>query len=164
MQTHSSALAATASATEPDPTPLAAATPKAASPCRSPSSTSLPRSSVTLPLKNVSALQRFIAEASLNSPPWRPWCRPAWRCATPIEARAQLLAKGQDTGTTHILDGEFDITVEIGKDVKWEPKGLTELVGKIEATGGDPRAVRGDQVQRQRGQVQGVAADPACAL
>jgi len=23
--------------------------------------------------------------------------------------------------------------------VKWEPKGLTELVAKIEATGGDPR-------------------------
>ena len=55
------------------------------------------------------------------------------------EARAQLLAKGQDTGTTHILDGDFDITGEIGKDVKWEPKGLTELVAKIEATGSDPR-------------------------
>ena len=37
------------------------------------------------------------------------------------------------------LDGDFDITVEIGKDVKWEPKGLAELVAKIEATGGDPR-------------------------
>ena len=55
------------------------------------------------------------------------------------KARAQLLAKGQDTGTTHILDGDFDITVEIGKDVKYEPKGLTELVAKIEANGGDPR-------------------------
>ena len=54
-------------------------------------------------------------------------------------ARAQLLAKGQDTGTTHIEDAGFDITVEIGKDVKWEPNGLTELVAKIEATGGDPR-------------------------
>ena len=33
----------------------------------------------------------------------------------------------------------FDITIEIGKDVKWEPKGFAELVAKIEATGGDPR-------------------------
>lgn len=54
-------------------------------------------------------------------------------------AKAQLLAEGKDTGTTHIEDAGFDITVEIGKDVKWEPKGLTELVAKIEATGGDPR-------------------------
>ena len=55
------------------------------------------------------------------------------------EARAQLLAKGQDTGTVHLEDAGYDITVEIGKDVKWEAKGLTELVAKIEATGGDPR-------------------------
>ena len=54
-------------------------------------------------------------------------------------AKAQLLAKGQDTGTTHIEDAGFDITVEIGKDVKWEPKGLTELVAKIQASGSDPR-------------------------
>lgn len=43
------------------------------------------------------------------------------------------------TGTTHLQDDGFDITVEIGKDVKWDAKGLTELVAKIEATGGDPR-------------------------
>lgn len=54
-------------------------------------------------------------------------------------AKAQLLASGRDTGTTHIIDGEFDITVEIGKDIKYEPKGLAELVAKIEATGGDAR-------------------------
>ena len=53
-------------------------------------------------------------------------------------ARAQLLAKGQDTGTTHLQDAGYDVTVEIGKDVKYEAKGLTELVAKIEATGGDP--------------------------
>ena len=51
----------------------------------------------------------------------------------------ELLAQGKDTRTTHIQDGDFDITVEIGKDVKWEPKGFAELVAKIEATGGDPR-------------------------
>lgn len=54
-------------------------------------------------------------------------------------ARLQLLADGKDTGTTHLQDDDFDITVEIGKDVKWDAKGLTELVAKIEATGGDPR-------------------------
>ena len=55
------------------------------------------------------------------------------------QAKAQLLTQGKDTGTTHVFEGDFDITVEVGKDVKWEPKGLVELVAKIEATGGDPR-------------------------
>ena len=55
------------------------------------------------------------------------------------QAKAQLLADGKDTGTTHLQDDGFDITVEIGKDVKYEPKGLAELVAKIEATGSDPR-------------------------
>lgn len=54
------------------------------------------------------------------------------------QARAQLRAEGKDTGTTHILDGECDISVEIGKDVKYEPNGLAELVSRIEASGGDP--------------------------
>ena len=55
------------------------------------------------------------------------------------QAKAQLLAQGKDSGTTHVIDGELDISVEIGKDVKWDPKGLAELVAKIEATGSDPR-------------------------
>ena len=55
------------------------------------------------------------------------------------QARTQLLAEGRDTGTTHIRDGEIDVTVEIGKDVKYDIDGLSSLVAKIEATGGDPR-------------------------
>lgn len=55
------------------------------------------------------------------------------------QAKAQLLADGKDTGTTHLQHDDFDITVEIGKDVKWDTKGLAELVAKIEATGSDPR-------------------------
>lgn len=55
------------------------------------------------------------------------------------QARAWLLREGKESGTTHILDGGLDITVEMGKDIKYEPKGLAQLVAKIEATGGDPR-------------------------
>lgn len=54
-------------------------------------------------------------------------------------ARAQLSDEGKDSGTTHIHDSGFDITVEIGKDIKYEAKGLAELAAKIAATGGDPR-------------------------
>jgi hypothetical protein len=54
-------------------------------------------------------------------------------------ARKQLLTDGRDTGTTHILDGDCDATVEIAKDVKYDAAGLTELVAKISAAGGDVR-------------------------
>ena len=92
-----------------------------------------------LPLENVAALQRFIAEAKSELTTLAAMLQTGLELRYADAARAQLLAKGQDTGTTHVLEGDFDITVEIGKDVKWEPKGLTELVAKIEATGGDPR-------------------------
>ena len=92
-----------------------------------------------LPLENVAALLRFIAEAKSELATLAAMVQTGLELRYADAAKAQLLATGRDTGTTHILDGDFDITVEIGKDVKWEPKGLAELVAKIEATGGDPR-------------------------
>ena len=135
----SPAKSATASATSLAPTPLAAAL--------SQSGISLPIPFLDLsapvirdlPLENVAALQRFIAEAKSELATVAAMVQTGLEMRYGDVAKAQLLAKEQDTGTTHILDGDFDITVEIGKDVKWEPKGLTELVAKIKATGGDPR-------------------------
>lgn len=91
-----------------------------------------------LPLENVAALQRFISDAKSELATLSNMVQAGLELRYADEARAQLMAKGQDTGTTHILDAGFDITVEIGKDVKYEPKGLTDLVAKIKATGGDP--------------------------
>jgi len=92
-----------------------------------------------LPLENVAALQCFISEAKSDLATLATMVQNGLEMRYAEQARAQLLVKGQDTGTTHILEGDFDIAVEIGKDVKYEPKGLAELVAKIEATGGDPR-------------------------
>lgn len=92
-----------------------------------------------LPLDNVAALQRFIAEAKSELATLASMVQAGLELRYADQAKAQLLAQGQGTGTTHIQDAGYDITVEIGKEVKWEPKGLTELVAKIEATGGDPR-------------------------
>ena len=92
-----------------------------------------------LPLENVAALQRFISDAKSELATLAAMVQTGLELRYADAAKAQLLAKGQDTGTTHIEDAGFDITVEIGKDVKYEPKGLTELVAKIEANGGDPR-------------------------
>ena len=91
-----------------------------------------------LPLENVAVLQRFISDAKSELATLSAMVQSGLEMRYGDAAKAQLLAKGQDTGTTHIQDAGFDITVEIGKDVKWEPKGLTELVAKIKATGGDP--------------------------
>ena len=134
----SPAKSATASATSLAPTPLAAAL--------SQSGISLPIPFLDLsaqvirdlPLENVAALQRFISDAKSELATLSNLVQAGLELRYADAAKAQLLAKDQDTGTTHIFDGDFDITVEIGKDVKWEPKGLTELVAKIKATGGDP--------------------------
>ena len=92
-----------------------------------------------LPLENVAALQRFVSDAKSELATLAAMVQTGLELRYADAAKGQLLAKGQDTGTTHLQDTGFDITVEIGKDVKWEPKGLTELVAKIEATGSDPR-------------------------
>lgn len=91
-----------------------------------------------LPLDNVSALQRFLAEAKSELATLASMVQAGLELRYADQAKAQLLAQGKDTGTVHLEDAGYDITVEIGKEVKWEPKGLTELVAKIEATGGDP--------------------------
>lgn len=54
------------------------------------------------------------------------------------QARAQLLVDGRDTGTTHIIEGEIDVTIEIGKDVKWDQAALKQLARRIAEGGEDP--------------------------
>lgn len=50
-------------------------------------------------------------------------------------ARAQLLAQGKDSGTTHILEDDFDISIEIDKTVKWDQKQLAAIFERIAASG-----------------------------
>jgi len=65
-----------------------------------------------LPLENVAALQRFIAEAKSELATLAAMVQTGLEMRYGEQAKAQLLAKGQDTGTTHIEDAGFDITVE----------------------------------------------------
>lgn len=55
------------------------------------------------------------------------------------QAKAQMLASGRDSGTTHVVDGELDIAVEIDKTVKWDQTLLPAIWDRIAATGDDPR-------------------------
>lgn len=92
-----------------------------------------------LPLSNVAALQRFISDAKSELATLTNMVQAGMEMRFQEQAKAQLLTQGKDTGTTHVIDSDYDISVEIGKDVKWDTKGLTDLVTKIEASGGDPR-------------------------
>lgn len=135
MQTRSSALAATPQSL----TPLAAALSQSGIPLPIPFLDLSPLVIRDLPLENVAALQRFISDAKSELAPLTNMVQTGLELRYGEQAKAQLLAQGKDTGTTHLEDDGFDITVEIGKEAKYEPKGLADLVAKIEATGGDPR-------------------------
>lgn len=126
-------------ATPLTPTPLAAALSQSGIPLPIPYLDLSAQVIRDLPLENVAALLRFISEAKSELATLTNMVQTGLEMRYGEQARAQLLAKGQDTGTTHIQDGDFDIAVEIGKDVKWDAQGLAELIAKIEAAGGDPR-------------------------
>ena len=137
--TQNPAALATASATPLSLTPLVAALSQSGIPLPIPV---LDLSALVirdLPLDNVADLQRFIADAKSELATLTNRVQTGMELRYGEQAKAQLLADGKDTGTTHIQDADFDITVEIGKEAKYDPKGLAELVAKIEATGSDPR-------------------------
>jgi len=134
MQTCSPALAATASAT-----PLAAALETSGVYLPIPYLDLSAQVIRDLPLEHVAALQRFIAEAKSELGTLAGMVQNGLDLRYADAAKAQLLTQGKDTGTVHLADDGYDIAVEVSKDVKWEPKGLTELVAQIQAAGGDPR-------------------------
>ena len=129
----------TALAATPLPTPLAAALSQTGIPLPIPVLDLSAQVIRDLPLDNVADLQRFIADAKSELATLTNRVQTGMELRYGEQAKAQLLADGKDTGTTHIQDADFDITVEIGKEAKYDPKGLAELVAKIEATGSDPR-------------------------
>ena len=92
-----------------------------------------------LPLANVSALQRFISDAKSELATLSNMVQTGLEMRYGEQAKAQLLAKGQDTGTTHIEDGDFDITVEVDKTVAWDQAELSSKWDRIGASGDDPR-------------------------
>ena len=134
----SPAKTATASATSLAPTPLAAALSQSGIPLPIPFLDLSAYVIRDLPLENVAALQRFISDAKSELATLAAMVQTGLEMRYADAAKAQLLATGRDTGTVHLKDAGYDITVEIGKDVKYEPKGIADLVAKIKATGGDP--------------------------
>jgi len=47
-------------------------------------------------------------------------------------AAQQRLAEGKDTGSVHIVDGEWDVLVNVPKKVEWDQRALRDAFDKID--------------------------------
>jgi hypothetical protein len=91
-----------------------------------------------LPLTSVADLQRFEAQAKSELAKLSSAIQAGLSMRFEETAREQLLSQGKDTGTTHIDEDNFDVSIEIGKTVKWDQEKLAEITKRIADNGGDP--------------------------
>ena len=89
-------------------------------------------------LETVDALLRFEAKAKSELATLSAMLQAGLALRFEDAAKAQLMAQGKDTGTTHIFQDGFDVAVEIGKTVKWDQGKLAEITRRIAENGGDP--------------------------
>ena len=89
-------------------------------------------------LEAVDALLRFEARAKSELATLSAMLQAGLALRFEDAAKAQLMAQGKDTGTTHIFQDGFDVAVEIGKTVKWDQDKLAEITRRIAENGGDP--------------------------
>lgn len=91
-----------------------------------------------LPLAHVADLKRFEAAAKCELAALSNMIQAGLDMRYGEQAKAQLLAENKDTGTTHVFDGEFDVAVEVSKDVSWDQKALQTIWSRMVAAGQDP--------------------------
>ena len=91
-----------------------------------------------LPLTHVADLKRFEAAAKSELAALSNMIQAGLDIRYGEQAKAQLLAENKDTGTTHVIDGDFDVAVEVSKDVSWDQKALQAIWSRMVAAGQDP--------------------------
>lgn len=91
-----------------------------------------------LPLSHVADLKRFEAAAKAELAALSSMIQSGLAMRFGEQAKQQLLAENKDTGTTHVLDGEFDVVIEVSKDVNWDQKTLQSIWNSMVAVGQDP--------------------------
>lgn len=91
-----------------------------------------------LPLTHVAELKRFESAAKSELATLSSVIQAGLDMRFGEHAKAQLLADDKDTGTTHLTEGDFDVAVEISKDVSWDQKALQAIWQRIAAAGEDP--------------------------
>jgi hypothetical protein len=91
-----------------------------------------------LPLTHVADLKRFEAAAKSELATLSTMIQAGLDMRFGEQAKSQLLADSKDTGTTHVFEGDFDVAVEVSKDVSWDQKALQSIWNRMVATGQDP--------------------------
>lgn len=91
-----------------------------------------------LPLTHVADLKRFEAAAKSELATLSTMIQAGLDMRFGEQAKSQLLAESKDTGTTHVFEGDFDVAVEVSKDVSWDQKALQSIWNRMVATGQDP--------------------------
>jgi hypothetical protein len=91
-----------------------------------------------LPLTHVADLKRFEAAAKSELAALSTMIQAGLDMRFGEQAKSQLLAENKDTGTTHVFEGDFDVTVEVSKDVSWDQKELQAIWSRMVAAGQDP--------------------------
>lgn len=91
-----------------------------------------------LPLTHVADLKRFEAAAKSELATLSTMIQAGLDMRFGEQAKSQLVADSKDTGTTHVFEGDFDVAVEVSKDVSWDQKALQSIWNRMVATGQDP--------------------------
>jgi hypothetical protein len=91
-----------------------------------------------LPLTHVADLKRFEAAAKSELATLSTMIQAGLDMRFGEQAKSQLLADSKDTGTTHVFEGDFDVAVEVSKDVSWDQKALQSIWNRMVATGQNP--------------------------
>jgi len=91
-----------------------------------------------LPLAHVADLKRFEAAAKSELAALSNMIQAGLDMRYGEQAKSQLLEQNKDTGTTHVIDGDFDVAVEVSKDVSWDQKALQAIWSRMVAAGQDP--------------------------
>ena len=91
-----------------------------------------------LPLTHVADLKRFEAAAKSELAALSNMIQTGLDMRYGEQAKAQLLAENKDTGTTHVFEGDFDVAVEVSKDVSWDQKELQTIWNRMVTAGQDP--------------------------
>lgn len=91
-----------------------------------------PRELSRLPIEDLAALDAEAARQLAHAKALRGAVDAALELKYAATARRQLFIRSQTSGTVHVDDGDFDVTVTFPKKVDWEPGAFRKALEKLQ--------------------------------
>ena len=91
-----------------------------------------------MPVEQLAELQGELAHASKQLKAATARFNAALEVRYGTIAADERRARGKDTGTVRLQDGDFTIVADLPKRVEWDQPQLAAMVGRIRAAGDDP--------------------------